>query len=225
VTGNELVDPAQTPAAGEIRDSNSALIAGLLAEQRAKLIGQHRCGDTLRSLLDTADAYGGDAWDMLLMSGGASVGDYDFGTRFLRELGFTIHFDRINLRPGKPTIFGRKGRRVAFVIPGNPVSHFVVYHVAIRLALEALAGVSPEWSLIDVRLGSALPDQSDRRETYWPARVSVNNGALVVHPLAWKNSGNVGGLVSVNALLHLPGGGLGGSSVARCLLLDPPGRS
>ena len=219
-TGNELTDPATTPAAGQIRDSNSTLIAALLADCGARLTHQRRCGDALETLFAAVTA-AGDAWDMLLISGGASVGDYDFGARALGALGFTIHFRQINLRPGKPLIFATHGRQCAFVIPGNPVSHFVTFHTAIRLALECLENVPPSWSLAHIALAADLPAKPDARETFWPAHVALTDGALRAHPLAWQSSGDLRGLVGANALLPLaPGAGpLRAGELTKCLLL------
>ena len=206
-TGNELVDPSATPGPGQIRDSNSALVAALLAESGARLVGQARCGDSLEALAAAVENAGAD-WDALLLSGGASVGDYDFGARALERLGFTLHFRQINLRPGKPLIFATRGRQVAFVIPGNPVSHFVTFHVAIRLALECLESAPPSWPLAPVELAEDFPAPPDARETFWPAQVEIREGRLRVRPLAWQSSGDLRGLVAANALLPVaPGTG------------------
>ena len=206
-TGNELTDPAATPAAGQIRDSNSTLIAALLADCGARLTHQRRCGDALDTLIARIAA-AGDAWDLLLISGGASVGDYDFGARALEALGFTIHFRQINLRPGKPLVFATRGRQVAFVIPGNPVSHFVTFHTAIRLALECVENAPPSWPLAHLALAADLPAKPDARETFWPAHVALARGALRAHPLAWQSSGDLRGLAGANALLPIaPGTG------------------
>lgn len=201
-TGNELVPPAATPGPGQIRDSNSALIAALLAESGAQLTGQARCGDALDTLIAAIESAGAD-WDALLLSGGASVGDYDFGARALTALGFTIHFRQINLRPGKPLIFATRGRQLAFVIPGNPVSHFVTYHVAIQLALDCLTGAPHSWPIASAELTADLPAQPPGRETFWPAHVSATARGLRVHPLPWQSSGDLRGLLGANALLPL----------------------
>ncbi len=204
-TGNELIDPAATLAAGQIRDSNSTLIAALLAESGAELVHQSRSGDALDTLLaDIAAA--GHTWDALLISGGASVGDYDFGARALEALGFTIHFRQINLRPGKPLIFATRGPQIAFVIPGNPVSHFVTFHTAIRLALECLENAAPTWPLAQVELATDLPAPPDARETFWPAHVALHDGLLHAQPLAWQSSGDLRGLIGANALLPIAPG-------------------
>lgn len=206
-TGNELIDPTATPAAGQIRDSNSTLVDALLAESGAQLVHQSRSGDALDTLLAEITA-AGDAWDALLISGGASVGDYDFGARALEALGFTIHFRQINLRPGKPLIFATRGPQIAFIIPGNPVSHFVTFHTAIRLALECLENAAPSWTLAQVELAADLPAPPDARETFWPAHIAVHDGQLRAQPLAWQSSGDLRGLTGANALLPIaPGTG------------------
>ena len=219
-TGNEITDPAAVPAAGQIRDSNSTLIAALLADCGTRLTHQRRCGDALDTLT-AAVAAAGDVWDMLLISGGASVGDYDFGARALEALGFTIHFRQINLRPGKPLVFAARGRQSAFVIPGNPVSHFVTFHTAIRLALECLESAPPSWPLAQVVLAEELAAKPDARETFWPAHVALTDGALRAQPLAWQSSGDLRGLVGANALLPIaPGSGpVRANELAECLLL------
>lgn len=220
-TGDELVDPATQPAVGQIRDSNSILIAALLAENGSQLVAQGRCGDGLDHLVETVEAHSADSWDVLLISGGASVGDYDFGARALERLGFAIHFRQLNLRPGKPLIFATRERQIAFVIPGNPVSHFVTFHLAIRLALECLQGAVPSWSMAEVELAGRLPAKPDPRETWWPARVVLSAGRLLAHPLSWQSSGDLRGLVSANGLLRVtPGSGAEEQGTTReCLLL------
>ena len=225
-TGNELVDPSTTPGPGQIRDSNSALIAALVAENGARLVGQARCGDALEALTTAIETAGAD-WDALLLSGGASVGDYDFGARALERLGFTLHFRQIQLRPGKPLIFATRGPQVAFVIPGNPVSHFVTFHVAIRLALECLESAPPSWPLAHVELAEDFPARPDARETFWPAHVFTRDARLRVRPLAWQSSGDLRGLIAANALLPVaPGSGpvLAGIPVPVLLLARLSGR-
>ncbi len=223
VTGRELVPPETEPRDGEIRDTNSTMVAAMLAARGAQIQRQSRCADDLAETIARVRSVPDETWDMLMISGGASVGDYDFGAKTLRELGFAIHFDRLNLRPGKPLIFGARGAQLAFVLPGNPVSHLVTFHLAVRLALECLEAAPHSWPLADVSLADDFPAQSDARETYWPCEVRSDGGSLRARPLAWKSSGDLCGLAGVNALLQLlPASGplLRGVS-AKCLLLDP----
>ena len=218
VTGDELVDPAEKPKGGKIRDSNSSLIRGLLAALDTPAFTAVRCGDdggklvsACGSLMDPARFQA----DLLLISGGASVGDYDFGARALRELGFEIHFEQVNLRPGKPLVFGTRGSQAAFVIPGNPVSHFVCFHAAIRLVIERLRAVEPAWAFIDMELGGADPLHGNPRETLCPATVVVRDGRLLALPKQWSSSGDTFALAGTNALVRL---------APECAAVEPGGR-
>jgi len=141
-----------------------------------------------------------------LLSGGASVGDYDFGKKLLTVLGFQTHFAGLNLRPGKPLVFATRGNQAAFILPGNPVSHLVTLHVAVRLALEKFSGANFSWPLVKIRLAATFEAKPGGRETFWPARVEIHNGELVARPLRWQSSGDVTGLAGANALLQLPAG-------------------
>jgi molybdopterin molybdotransferase len=223
VTGNELVDPAHEPKPGQIRDSNGTLIAALVRAFGGELTRQERVADNFDFLLNKARGVE-SSFDLLLVSGGASVGDYDFGRRLLTTLGFQIHFEKINLRPGKPLIFATRGNQAAFILPGNPVSHFVVFHVAVRLALELFASTAASWPLAQVQLVDKFDYRPDPRETYWPARVVLEQGKLVARAVRWQSSGDVTGMAGANALLQFTSATqtLEAGSVVNSLLLDVP---
>ncbi len=205
-TGSELVSPEQIPAAGKIRDSNSALVAGLAAEAGAEMARQRRVGDDPNQLTDAISTTDAESWDMLLLSGGASVGDHDFGARTLRELGFTLHFTQLNLRPGKSLTFGTRGRQLAFVIPGNPLSHLVCWHLVISAALGMLATGAIEFALVSAPLGGDVPLKGNARETWWPARLAWEDGGVKFFPLKWQSSGDLTGITGFDALIQVPAG-------------------
>lgn len=203
-TGDEIVAPGETPGPGQIRDSNSSLIAGLVAESGAVLVGRATARDRLEELVN-ACAAAEDA-DVLLISGGASVGDFDFGRAALAELGFSVRFAGLNLRPGKPLVFATRGRQAAFVIPGNPLSHFVCWHVVIRAALDLLIFGIPISRLAELRLRAPEPLRGNPRETWWPAKMSAQRGEAIAEPLKWQSSGDMTSLAGVNALIRVPSG-------------------
>ncbi|MEI6714886.1 MAG: molybdopterin molybdotransferase MoeA [Verrucomicrobiota bacterium] len=221
-TGNEIVPCDQTPQPGQIRDSNSTLIEALLHESGARMVQHQHVEDSLDTLTSSVAAIPETHWDMLLISGGASVGDYDFGAKALEALGFTIHFRKLNLRPGKPLIFGTRNDQVAFVIPGNPVSHFVTYHIAIDLALSCLKGNTRNLELVRLPLAADLLSKPDPRETWWPAQLKIDDGHLKVAPIAWQSSGDIKGLASANALIKISPDtqALSHRTLVECLLLD-----
>ena len=205
-TGSELVAPDEIPEAGKIRDSNSTLIAALAAEAGAKIAHQFRVGDDPAQLVGAISGTDIESWDMLLLSGGASVGDHDFGARTLRELGFSLHFTQLNLRPGKPLTFATLGRHLAFVIPGNPLSHLVCWHLVIRAALDMLAIGAIEFALVEAPLGGDVALKGNPRETWWPARIAWENGGAKFLPLKWQSSGDLTGIIGLDALIRVPAG-------------------
>lgn len=201
VTGDEIVDPSQTPAGSQIRDSNSTLIAALLANRGAELTHQSRIPDDFEKSAQFLAAQ--NDFDVLLISGGASVGDYDFARPLLEKAGFQILLDKINMRPGKPLIFAARGRQLAFGIPGNPVSHSVIFHLMIAPLLAAMAGARHSRELCQGHLEKDFSPRPNPRETYWPCSAAWRNGAFRLRPLRFQSSGDITGLAGMNALLRI----------------------
>jgi molybdopterin molybdotransferase len=169
-TGDEIVPPDQTPKPGQVRDSNSILLRSLLASFPCDLEQTHLPEDfeQAKSAINYRLSAIGNA-DVLLISGGASVGETDFTRALLEQLGFEIVFSQVNLRPGRPLIFGVNGPRLAFGLPGNPLSHFVCFHFAVATALAGLTGSQPP-EFLRGQLAEKLDDKPCPRETLWPAR-------------------------------------------------------
>ena len=141
------------PRSGFIRDSNSPLIAGLLAEAGARRTFHRHVSESVDeaiAALENVDV------DLLLISGGASVGAYDGTMQILTRLGFVVHSSKVSSRPGKPLIFATRDACVAFGLPGNPLSHFVCFHLFVRRAIDAMAGRSPQRTML-VRLAGEAP--------------------------------------------------------------------
>jgi molybdopterin molybdotransferase len=199
-TGDEIVPPDQTLRPGQIRDSNSILIHGLLQKFPGDVVPAHLPEDfeAAKQLVSTIHLPP-STFNLLLISGGASVGDKDFTRPLLECLGFEIVFSQVNVRPGRPLIFGVNGSRVAFGLPGNPLSHFVCFHLFVAAALAKLTGAAPE-KFQRGRLAAKLDDAPCPRETLWPA----HRGPAGLHPLAWASSGDVTCLVETNALIRVP---------------------
>lgn len=199
-TGDEIVPPDQTSKAGQIRDSNSILIWALLQSFQVELEQSHLPENFEQAKLAVGRRRSAvENADLVLVSGGASVGDLDFTRRLLEWLGFEIAFSQVDLRPGRPLIFGVNGLRAAFGLPGNPLSHFVCFHFAVARALARLTGgETPQF--LRGRLAVALDDAACARETLWPARFDRDG----LHPLPWASSGDVTCFAMANALIRVP---------------------
>jgi molybdopterin molybdotransferase len=194
------VAPDQKPRPGQIRDSNSILIRSLLQKFPVELFQQHLPEDLIRAQAEAGQLKATiENADVLLVSGGASVGDKDFTRELLGRLGFKIVFSRLSIRPGAPLIFGVQGNRTAFGLPGNPLSHFACFQVFVAAALAKLAGGAPE-KFRRGRLAMNLEDSASPRETLWPARLSSEG----LHPLPWTSSGDMTCLAEADALIRVP---------------------
>lgn len=199
-TGDEIVPPEQSPGPGQIRDSNSTLIRGLLQKFPCDVVQSHlrENFDEAKSLVANFKSQIEKA-DVLLISGGASVGEKDFTRELLAHLGFEIVFNRLNIRPGAPLIFGANGRRIAFGLPGNPVSHFVCFHLFVATALRGLTGAERR-KFLRGTLVSKLDEEPNSRETFLPVRLDGDG----LHPLKWMSSGDLTCLTETNALIRVP---------------------
>lgn len=206
-TGNEIVPPGQAPARGQIRDSNSTLVRAFLAGWGI-VPEQTRVAEDASSLASGIGhlASGVSTPDLLLISGGASVGAHDFTRRVLEAAGFTIHVRKIAARPGKPLLVATRGATLAFGLPGNPLAHFVCLHLYVRAALEAWSGRRAT-GFTPGMLAADLAADGSARETFWPARWHwAADGTVRLTPLRWSSSGDLTALAATNALVRVPAG-------------------
>ena len=205
VTGDEIVPPEQAPPPGQIRDSNSTLVRAFL-NQWGVQPEQHRLPDDESRAGAVLTQSGVSTPDLLLVSGGASVGERDFTRRLLEHLGYTIRISKTNTRPGKPLIVAQRGGAIAFGLPGNPLAHFVCLYLYVRVALDRFSGSRAPSPFEQGQLATDLEADGNARETFWPARCSNENGAVRLRPLPWTSSGDLTSLATANALVRVPAG-------------------
>ncbi len=165
-TGDELVDITSKPGPGQIRDANTYSLLTLCRQAGFEADSLGVAGDTKEQL--QAGIAQGLEYDMLLVSAGVSVGDYDFVKDILPELAIEADFTRVAVKPGMPTVFATRGEKLVFGLPGNPVSTIVVFTLFVKPALRRLAGysrVGPE----TMRAKLAVSARRDgRRQRYVP---------------------------------------------------------
>lgn len=141
-TGDELREPGAPLGPGEIHNSNAVMLAALAAEEGAELVAVERVADD-RAATEAAFAAALDTADLVIASGGVSVGPHDHVKPALTALGVQERFWRVSLQPGKPTWFGTRGAQLVLGLPGNPVSSYVTFLLFARPALRALQGAAP----------------------------------------------------------------------------------
>lgn len=199
-TGDELVVPGSAVGPDQIVASNSVGLAafftghgakvsdlGIVADEKALL------GEALARALD-------DEPDILLTTGGASVGEHDFVQEMLKANGVDIDFWRIAMRPGKPLMFGRRGSTVVFGLPGNPVSALVTARIFVLPALIKMTGAAMLDPLY-LPLADDLPPNGPRRHFLRGTLVSDAERGTLVAPIRQTDSGHLSSLASADVLL------------------------
>jgi molybdopterin molybdotransferase len=212
-TGDELVEIEDTPTGSQIRNSNGLMTAALLERMgcdvaQLGIVADRK--DEIRAAIEE-----GLRHDVLFVSGGMSMGAYDYVPELLREMGLDLRITKLRIKPGKPFVFATgdgsgfrvqgsgnaaAGRSYVFGLPGNPVSGFVcTVRLASRL-IERLAGGVPRERWVTARLGVALPANGPR-EFYQPAALAWEGEGPVATPLAWKGSADLFTLARADGLL------------------------
>jgi len=194
-TGDELVPIEQTPAAAQIRATNNAMLATLLARWNCRAVDLGIVRDDPQAIERAIST--GLEQDVLLVSGGMSVGERDYVPGILRKLGAEMRITKLRIKPGKPFVFAQMpAGKFVFGLPGNPVSAFVCTVCLVRRLLERLGGGGPQEHKRAAVAGCDLAANGPR-EFYQPAIVS---GRSIV-PLAWKGSADIYTLARANALM------------------------
>ncbi len=201
-TGDELVEFDRKPRPGQIRNSNAYCLAGQLRlmgiEPDYLGIARDDREELRRKML------AGLGHDVLIITGGVSMGDYDFVQDVFKDLRLEILFSKVAIKPGKPTVFARRGDNLVFGLPGNPISALITFECFVRPVLGRLCGMTrPELPRMK---GELLADmtQSPGRTAYMPAWVSWKDDGWKVEPLRWKSSADIVGFTGANATFIFP---------------------
>lgn len=195
-TGDELVPFDQPPSGAQIRNSNSIMLVALLRRLRCDVTDLGNVRDDPKLVRDALQ--NGMTFDVLFVTGGMSMGQYDYVPRTLIELGADLKITKLRIKPGKPFVFATHGTpmRYVFGLPGNPVSGFVcTVRLASRLLARLSGGIAQE-RLVDAKLANPLAANGPR-EFYQPVFLDAG----MVTPLQWKSSADIYSLARANALL------------------------
>ncbi|OGC08949.1 hypothetical protein A2246_00575 [candidate division WOR-1 bacterium RIFOXYA2_FULL_37_7] len=201
-TGSELVEPKEIPQKGQIRNSNGPM---LLAQLKRLGIKGNYLGiakddfKATKSLIEK----GLEESDILILSGGVSVGDYDFVKEALKKCEVEIIFDKIAIKPGKPTTFGVKGSKYVFGLPGNPVSVFIVFELFVTPFINKLSNKKTKDKFEKSELLISFKRENADREQYYPVRYFKSIGTL---PIDFHGSAHLHALTTANALMHIKKG-------------------
>lgn len=199
LTGGELVPFDAPPGSFQVRNSNAVTLAAQVVAAggvpRPLGIAPDQKEVLRRLILEGLES------DLLLLSGGISMGKYDFVGQVLSELGGEFFIQGVAMRPGKPLVFGRCGTKFFFGLPGNPVSTYVTFELFVRPAIAMLGGGQFEsLTFLRARLGRLYIHKLGLT-AFMPARVEVQNGEPVVDLVGWQGSGDLVGVAAANCFL------------------------
>ncbi len=203
-TGDEVVEPFAPRPAGAVRDSNRYALMAAVREAGCEAISLGIAPDDYAGQR-AAILHGLEIADVLLTSGGVSMGTRDLIKPILAEIG-TLHFGRISFKPGKPTTFATSGGKLIFGLPGYPVSSLVSFEVFVRPALRALQGdPRPQRPLVLAKISAPIRLSSDRPE-YQRVVLTWREGALWASSTGSQGSSRLLSMHGSNGLLLVPAG-------------------
>ena len=198
-TGTELVDVESTPSAAQIRNSNGYSLAAQARSLKADV-------ELLGTVKDTKEEisrimHRGLQKDILILSGGVSMGEYDLVGDVMKDLNTQIYFEKVALRPGKPVIFGKKDKTFIFALPGNPVASFVTFELFIYPAIRKMMGFTTlHRTTLKASLEVEILVKRKRRE-YRPAFLRMHNNQWFASPVEWHGSADLLSTTRANCLL------------------------
>ncbi len=201
-TGDELVMPGSTPGPGQIVYSNGYALRALARQEGADTIDLGIAADTVEATTQGIRRARDCGADILITSGGASVGDHDLVKQSLEAEGVTMAFWRIAMRPGKPMMHGRLGAMQVIGLPGNPVSAYVCGFLFLVPLIRRLSGRAIVHHAHEAALLGRDVAANDLREDYLRARLEVRpDGVLIANPVDHQDSSLLGNLAAAQALV------------------------
>ncbi len=203
-TGDELVPVGEDPSEGQIRNSTSLVLDAYVRQAGGEPAFLGIVGDSKKAISlgvrKAANAH------MLLVTGGVSVGAYDLVGPVLRDIGVDVKFWKVNMKPGKPLLFGVWGETLVFGLPGNPVSTSVCFLKFVRPALWAMAGRSPDPPLHLQAILNQEYKKSDSRRHYVRGVMQQKDGETHVQITGSQSSGVMSSMAKANCLIVIPEG-------------------
>ncbi|HEY9114755.1 MAG TPA: gephyrin-like molybdotransferase Glp [Bacteroidales bacterium] len=201
-TGDELVSPNEVPEPPKIRNSNSAQLCALATDSGATTIHSSQVGDNKQLIFEAVKNSLRNS-DIVVITGGASVGDLDFTAEVFEKLEAEIHFTQIAIQPGKPALFATIGDKFLFGLSGNPVSSFVQFQLLVKPVIQALTGRSFEAKEIKIPITSDQKRKRAERQLFFPVKFTEK---MEAEPIDYHGSAHLNAYQSADGMAYFPVG-------------------
>ena len=212
-TGDEIIEPEDSPVGSQIRNSNAYQLAAQVEKLGSKARYYGIADDNKdRTYMLIKDALQNQ--DLVLLTGGVSMGDYDFIPGVLKNLGVEIQFRTVAIQPGKPTVYGVMGEKRIFGLPGNPVSSFNTFELFVKPLILKMSGTSHSSRLIKLRMGQDYERKKSKRLSWLPVKLSENYDVI---PIEYHGSAHINSLVEADGFISIP---VGITKIAKGDLID-----
>ncbi len=198
-TGNELIEPASKPQLSQIRNSNSFQLAVQIESMGATAINYGVAGDTADEI-DIVFKKAVKQSNVVIVSGGVSVGDFDFVPGIFKQNNIDLLFEKIAIKPGKPTVFGTSEKMYCFGLPGNPVPTFVLFEILVKPFIYKLMGHDYKPLNIQMPLDEPLINKKAKRQRWLPVAITVRG---TVRPVEYHGSAHINSLCGADGLVSM----------------------
>ncbi len=202
VSGDEIVEPHIKPENAKIRNSNGYQLLSQLIHSGCKVDYKGIVTDEMPELEKTIK-FSFEESRILIITGGASKGDYDLVPHVMRRLGFRVHFTEVAIQPGKPFNFSTRKNLVCFGLSGNPVSSFIQFEVLVKPYLHTILGKNKSPSRLFMPLGEKINRKKTEREYFFPVGISEDFLAI---PLDFHGSAHINALTNAFGVASMPAG-------------------
>jgi molybdopterin molybdotransferase len=201
-TGDELVKPDEKPRCAQIRESNGHQLSAQI-RQLCGIVKNYGIVPDYRQDIDRILRKAIIDNDVVVFTGGVSAGDYDYVPGIMSQLGVDVIFNKVAVKPGKPTVFGKCNDVYCFGLPGNPVASFVVFELLVKPFLYKIMGHDHKPMISCVRLAESLRRKKTDRQSWIPVVVDDIGTA---RPIEYHGSAHISALCSADGLIHLDTG-------------------
>lgn len=201
-TGDEIVEPDQYPVDSQIRNSNAYQLAAQVEKMGAKARYYGIAEDDEEKSYQLINKALMNE-DVVLLTGGVSMGDFDFIPKVLDRLGFELKFKTVAIQPGKPTVYGMYKDKRIFGLPGNPVSSFITFELFVKPLIYKMAGAGYEAKKITLPMGQDYHRKRSNRLSWLPVIITSDQQA---YPLEYHGSAHISSLVDADGIVSIPVG-------------------